>query len=72
MPAASKLKLGKLLKQDPLYGPLGFLYIGGKIRGDICEPFVPYDDYTFDENNICPEDYALRMAAIKPRKRKSK
>ncbi len=72
MPAVAKLKLGKLLKDHPRYGPLGFLYIGGKIRGNVFEPVVRYEDYTFDENNICPEAYALRMAAIKPRKRKSK
>ncbi len=41
-------------------------------RGDIMAPVVPYEDYTFDENNVCPEAYALRIAAIKPRKRKSK
>jgi hypothetical protein len=73
MPAQAKLKLGKLLKEHPRYGPLGMYYIGGgKILGDIIGPVVPYEDYTFDENNICPEAYALRIAAIKPRKRKSK
>lgn len=73
MPAAAKLRLGKLLKEHPRYGPLGMYYIGGiKIRGDIISPIVPYEDYTFDENNICPEEYARRKAAIKPGKRKSK
>jgi hypothetical protein len=38
---------------------------GGKILGDIMAPTVPYEDYTFDENNVCPEAYAKRQAASK-------
>jgi hypothetical protein len=65
MPAPAKLKLGKLLKEHPRYGPLGMYYIGGTIHGDIISPIVPYEDYTFDENNLCPEEYAKRLAASK-------
>jgi hypothetical protein len=43
--------------------PLASYYVGGTITGDIISPIVPYEDYTFDENNICPEEYAKRQAA---------
>ena len=46
--------------------PLAYFYIGGgTIIGDIISPVVPYEDYTFDENNVCPEEYAKRQAASK-------
>ena len=44
---------------------------GVEIRGDIMSPVVPYEDYTFDENNICPKAWAKRKAASKRKQRKS-
>jgi hypothetical protein len=38
---------------------------GGTIVGDIMAPTVPYENYTFDENNVCPEEYAKRLTASK-------
>jgi hypothetical protein len=58
MPATYKLRLGNLLDTHPRYGPVGCFYIGkGKTRGDITRPIVPYEDYTFDLNNVNPAAY---------------
>ena len=62
-----KLTLGMLLKEHPR-GPLAQFYIGGgKTRGDIVSPIIPYEDWTFDEYNICPEEYTKRVAASRKR-----
>jgi hypothetical protein len=58
------MRLGKLLRNHPRYGPLGCYYIGGiKILGDIISPVTSYEDYTFDLNNIDPEAYAEMVLA---------
>ena len=44
---------------------------GVKILGDIISPTVPYEDYTFDENNVCPEAWAARQSASKKQDRES-
>ena len=57
---------GDLVEADVVsddQNPLASYYVGGTIMGDIISPIVPYEDYTFDENNICPEEYAKRQAA---------
>jgi hypothetical protein len=43
---------------------LAAYFIGqGRIAGDIISPTVPYEDYTFDENNLFPEEWAAKQAA---------
>ncbi len=64
MPAHKKLRLGYLIKHHPRFGPLRMFYLGKGIScGDVVSPTVPYEDYTFDENNICPEEYARERLA---------
>jgi len=44
--------------------PLAIFRFGDlKITGDVLKPVVPYEDWTFDENNIFPEEYAKRLRA---------
>ena len=44
--------------------PLAAYFIGqGRITGDIISPVVPCEDYTFDENNLFPEEWAAKEAA---------
>jgi hypothetical protein len=43
---------------------LASYFVGqGRIVGDIISPAVPYEDYTFDENNLFPEEWAAKQAA---------
>ena len=59
-------KASKIAAPIPLADedPLDAYFIGKiEIVGDIISPAVPYEDYTFDENNLFPEEWAAREAA---------